>query len=109
MMGVSIPDTRAVVMKQTSGLLALETLTVAEGKYNCINCGACVEACPIHLVPSVLAKYSEKEMYEEAQQRNIADCMECGSCSYVCPAKINILHRIRTCKDYITRNKAKVK
>jgi electron transport complex protein RnfC len=45
-------------------------------------------------------------MYEEAQKRNVMDCMECGSCSYICPAKINILHKIRTCKTYLTRQKA---
>jgi electron transport complex protein RnfC len=107
MMGKSLPDICVPVMKQTSGLLVLDTITPSYSKNNCINCGNCVKACSIHLVPSLLAKYFEKDMYEEALKRNVMDCMECGCCSYVCPAKINILHRIRTCKSYITQKRAK--
>ena len=105
MMGVSLPDIRASVMKQTSGLLVLSTLTPPESENNCINCGKCVLKCPVSLIPSILAKYSAKDMYEEALRQNVMDCMECGCCSYVCPAKINILHRIRACKNYIIRQK----
>lgn len=106
MMGVSLADICVPVMKQTSGLLVLDNLTPAEKENNCINCGRCAQACPIRLIPSFLAKYSAKNMYDEARERNVMDCMECGCCSYVCPSKINILHRIRTCKNYLTRQKA---
>jgi len=106
MMGVSLPDIDVPVIKQTSGLLVFNNLTPAEGENNCINCGRCADVCPIRLIPSFLAKYSARNMYEEAQKRNAMDCIECGCCSYVCPAKINILHRIRTCKNYLTRQKA---
>jgi electron transport complex protein RnfC len=106
MMGVALSDTCVPVMKQTSGLLVLDKLTCAESENNCINCGNCVKACPVRLIPSVLAKYSAKNMFEEAQKQNVTDCMECGCCSYVCPARINILHRIRACKNFIVRQKA---
>ena len=105
MMGVALPNIDVPIMKQTSGLLVLSEKTTADSENNCINCGACVYKCPVHLVPSLLAKYSEKEMFEDAQERNVMDCMECGCCSYICPAKINILHKIRYAKNYIVRNK----
>jgi electron transport complex protein RnfC len=109
MMGVSLPDINVPVMKQTSGLLVLDELTPAESENNCINCGNCVDVCPAGLVPSFLSKFSAKYMYEEAQEKNVMDCMECGCCSYICPAKINILHRIRACKNYINRQKTEAK
>ena len=106
MMGVSLPSTDVPVMKQTSGILVLSKATAAISENNCINCGACVSKCPVRLVPSILAKYSEKHFFEQAQRNNIADCMECGTCSYVCPSKINVLHRIRFAKNSIARKNA---
>jgi electron transport complex protein RnfC len=103
MMGVSLANIDVPIMKQTSGILVLEETTPADGENNCINCGNCVWKCPIRLVPSLLAKYSEKNMFDEAKERNIMDCMECGCCSYICPAKINILHKIRFAKNSIVR------
>ena len=103
MMGISLSNLNVPVMKQTSGLLVLNEFNPSNGKSNCINCGFCVQKCPIRLVPSLLAKYSEKNMFEQARERNVMDCMECGCCSYVCPAKINILHKIRLAKNSIVR------
>lgn len=105
MMGVALPNIDVPIMKQTSGILVLSETTPADGENNCINCGSCVYKCPVRLVPSLLAKYSEKSMFDEAQERNIMDCMECGCCSYVCPAKINILQKIRFAKNYIVRQR----
>jgi electron transport complex protein RnfC len=107
MMGVSLASLDVPVMKHTSGLLVLNETTPACSENNCINCGNCVYKCPIRLIPSLLAKYSAKNMFEEAEKYYIMDCMECGCCSYVCPAKINILQRIRFAKNYIVRNKKK--
>ncbi|MCL1947197.1 MAG: electron transport complex subunit RsxC [Chitinivibrionia bacterium] len=101
MMGISLASIDVPVMKQTSGLLVLSNSTPAVSENNCISCGFCVRKCPVRLVPSILSKYAEKKMFDEARERNVMDCMECGCCSYVCPAKINILHRIRFAKNYI--------
>jgi electron transport complex protein RnfC len=61
-----------------------------------------VKACPIHLVPSVTAKYISKEMYDEADAYNVLDCIECGSCAYVCPSKINLVHFMKLGKYHVT-------
>ena len=106
MMGLSLANIDVPIMKNTSGILVLSETTAGDNENNCINCGACVEACTIHLVPSLLAKYSERNKFEDAQNRNIMECMECGCCTYICPSKINILHKIRFAKNHIIRQRA---
>ncbi|MBD3347348.1 MAG: electron transport complex subunit RsxC [Chitinivibrionales bacterium] len=98
MMGLAQSDFTAPVIKSTSGILGYKTLTTGVREYDCISCGNCVKACPIHLVPSYLAKYVQKGLYEDAMTWNILDCMECGSCAYACPSKINLVHYMKVGK-----------
>lgn len=95
MMGLAQAELSAPVIKSTSGLLSCDEIHHGIQAYDCISCGNCVRACPIKLVPSFLAKYVEKRLYEDAAASNILDCMECGSCTYVCPAKINLVHYMK--------------
>jgi electron transport complex protein RnfC len=106
MMGNTQSDLDAPVIKSTSGLLALDCVQAAVREYPCINCGHCVHACPVHLVPSRLAKFIEKENIDEAVEWNLMDCMECGSCTFVCPSKINIVHFIRLGKFHVQARRA---
>ncbi len=105
MMGLALASLDVPIVKSTSGLLVLETTTPAEQEYNCINCGACVQACAIHLIPSHFSKLVKRQKYEECEQKNILDCIECGSCSYVCPSKINLVHYIKLGKNRIAAAK----
>lgn len=101
MMGLALSNVQVPVIKTTSGLLAFDTTTPALRSYPCINCGHCIHACPVNLVPSRIAKFVEKEDYEGAEQWNIMDCMECGSCAYICPAKINLVHQMKLGKYHV--------
>lgn len=101
MMGVAQADLDAPVLKATSGLLVRDDVMPGVADYNCINCSNCVKACPTHLVPSAIAKYVGKEMYDEAEAWNVLDCTECGSCAYVCPSKINLVHLIKLGKYHV--------
>ena len=111
MMGLALSDTEVPVIKTTSGLLALDSTTPAMRTFPCINCGHCIHACPINLVPSRIAKFVENEDYAGAQEWNVLDCMECGSCAFVCPAKINLVHQMKLGKYHVTalRRAAEVK
>ena len=73
----------------------------------CIRCGACVGACPIHLLPCDLSTLGEAERFDLMPAANIWDCIECGSCSFVCPAHRPIVHQIRLGK--VTLNKLRQK
>ncbi len=101
MMGTALSSLDTPVIKATSGLLVLDSVTPGEQEYNCINCGACVHACPMHLIPSHYSKLVKRNKFEECEQRNILDCMECGSCAFTCPSKINLVHHIRLGKNRI--------
>lgn len=77
-----------VVTRNSSACLAFEEDPA--GKFtetNCINCGRCVNACPINLVPTRMYKAAKVGDFEKYIKLNGPECITCGSCSYVCPAK----------------------
>lgn len=106
MMGLAQSEFDVPVIKSTSGILAYDKITPAVREYPCINCGMCVRACPIRLVPSRLAKLVEKEKIDEAVEWNMMDCVECGSCAFVCPSKINIVQFVKLGKYTVQAKRA---
>jgi electron transport complex protein RnfC len=68
----------------------------------CINCGYCVRACPVRLVPSELSKYCEYGQFNQAEKTGLFACIECGICSYLCPTRRPMVHLIRFGKQEIT-------
>jgi len=64
----------------------------------CIRCGKCIEACPMGLMPTLLAKAAMKHDYDAFEKNDGVDCVECGSCSYVCPAKRHLTQTLRVAK-----------
>lgn len=101
MMGLAQADPAVPVIKSTSGILCLDTTSAGVQEHDCISCGSCVKACPIHLVPSLLAKYTAKKKFKEADEWGVLDCMECGSCAFVCPARINLVHYMKLGKFHV--------
>ncbi len=108
MMGISQKTDTVPVIKGTSGILLLkgEQANIPHSE-PCINCGECVEVCPMHLVPTLLAKLSENGKVKMANRWGIMDCIECGSCSYVCPAGIKLVQAIRLGKYLLRKERSK--
>jgi electron transport complex protein RnfC len=102
MMGISLYDLSTPVMKATSGILVLtnEEITNKE-ETNCLRCGKCVDACPLNLIPTRLARFSYLDKFDFAEVQGITVCMECGTCAYTCPANIPLAQWIRYGKQKV--------
>ena len=88
MMGISMYSLDLPVSKNSSAMIAFTKDPLSTQKEtNCINCGRCLEACPINLVPTFMYKAAKNNNFDEYIKLNGLECISCGSCSYVCPAK----------------------
>ena len=104
MMGERLKGPDIPVVKSTNGLLALSASAMAAAhtvEQPCIRCGHCSEACPISLVPNLLADQCRADQFDKAADYQLFDCIECGCCSYVCPSNIPLVHYFRYGKGQI--------
>ena len=102
MMGMAQYTADIPVGKGTGAMLAFcenEEQTVENPQ--CIRCGKCVAACPMHLEPLFMYQYASKGMVEELNDAHIMDCMECGACAYACPARMHLTHMFKTGKQLV--------
>ena len=108
MMGIPQPDLDVPVVKGTSGIVVLTRAQVARRRtMPCIQCGRCLDACPMFLNPSRLGQLAQAARYLDMQADHIGDCMLCGSCSYVCPSSIPLAQMFALSKAALRRGVAK--
>ncbi|MDD6094238.1 MAG: electron transport complex subunit RsxC [Clostridia bacterium] len=99
MMGISVADMNAPVLKQTNGLIALNEKDARPPKItNCIRCGRCTNTCPFGLAPVAIAAALNEDNMEELYRQRANLCMECGCCSFVCPAKRPLVQQNKLAK-----------
>lgn len=79
MMGMAITRTDIPVTKGTSGVLVLGEEAVDPVESACINCGRCLRACPMQLMPTLLDRCVRADRYDEAEKYGIMNCIECGA------------------------------
>ncbi len=92
MMGIAQYSLDVPVIKGTSGIVVFSEKKVfiaEEGP--CIRCGRCIDACPMYLMPTTMAKLIKAGRFDDARKIGLFDCIECGSCSFVCPANIPLV------------------
>ncbi|MEM9758708.1 MAG: electron transport complex subunit RsxC [Pseudomonadota bacterium] len=108
MMGVTMPDADAPIVKTTNCLLVPteDELPTAGAAQACIRCGHCAEACPAQLLPQQLYWYARARDLEKLDEHHLADCIECGACSYVCPSNIPLVQYYRASKAAIREQRA---
>jgi len=110
MMGMAVAALDVPVTKAMSGVVVLEAGHIdltPRTIYTCIRCGRCVEACPMHLNPSMLGLLATKHQYETMTEKyHLQDCFECGCCSYVCPSNIPLVQYFRIAKAINREQKA---
>ncbi|WP_315119930.1 electron transport complex subunit RsxC [uncultured Clostridium sp.] len=104
MMGMAMYSLDVPSTKGTSGILCLtKKVAEAEEESNCINCGKCLQVCPMGLMPTKLATCAAIRDYDTFDKCSGRDCIECGCCSFVCPARRHLLQRIRSGKKVVCK------
>lgn len=69
----------------------------------CIQCGYCIEVCPVKLMPNLILKASLTKDIEKMEWLCIDDCVDCGLCTFVCPSKIELGQQIESGKKLIEK------
>ena len=108
MMGLPMSTLEAPIAKNNNALtlLAVDEVEEAEKVQTaCIRCGRCAHACPIHLVPQMMANCAERGDLDRYEKIYGLDCIACGSCTYVCPAKRPLMQLFKDTKATIMANK----
>jgi len=102
MMGMSVASLDVPITKAVSGVVVLEVEhpdLEHRQVLPCIKCGACLEACPVSLNPSMLGQLAQHREYGRmAEDFYLDQCFECGCCAYVCPSNIPLTQYFRIAK-----------
>ena len=102
MMGFAQPNLRVVTAKGSSSLLFLSKKQFSlQEPTPCINCGKCINHCPMHLVPRDYERAVVGKDFAKAEKLGVMNCIECGSCAFICPAKRPLVQAIRLAKKEI--------
>lgn len=99
MMGISVSDFTAPVIKNTNAIIAM---TEKEAEYPketaCIRCGACVNNCPFGINAAEIVRAHKNKDFDALTALGTDTCMLCGCCSYVCPAARPLVQNMRLAK-----------
>lgn len=104
MMGRALPRLDLPVLKGMNGLVLMKGKGPFEDGYGpCIQCGRCVEACPLGLEPDQVSIRIEAGRPLDTESFGTRDCYECGCCTYVCPAGRPLLQFMQVGKSALRR------
>lgn len=114
MMGITVPNLDAPILKNTNAIIAMNEKEAKRPEpTQCIHCGLCAAHCPVSISPFSIARAYKKGDAEELKRLRVDICMECGCCSYVCPAKRPLVETNKLSKtvlrEYNMKNKEEKK
>lgn len=102
MMGKAIDEIDRPILKHNNTILVLdEKDAVLPSETACIQCGACVRACPSQLLPHELDSAARRLDLATLDLDDALCCIECGCCAYVCPSKRHLVQNIIIGKDLL--------
>ena len=102
MMGVSVPDTDQVVVKNTGAILCFDEKDAKIPEPTaCIRCGRCIDACPMNLMPTEIERAYDRKDGEALAKLKVNLCMECGCCAFTCPARHRLVETNKLAKTVL--------
>lgn len=88
MMGIAVNSLDVPVLKTTNAAIAMDEKEASPPETTaCINCGSCLNHCPLKLDPRSIERAYKINSGEDLEKLHVDLCMECGCCSFICPAK----------------------
>lgn len=110
MMGISVPELSAPILKNTNAILAFNQKDSVPAKETaCIRCGACYNHCPFGINPAALARAYEAGDTAAMEKIGADVCMECGCCAFVCPANRPLVQSNKLAKAALREARAAAK
>jgi len=104
MMGRALPRLDLPLIKGMNGLILLTGRGPMEEGYGpCIQCGRCIDACPLGLEPDQVSIRVEAGKVLDTDPYGPIDCYECGCCTYVCPSARPLLQFMQVAKSALRR------
>ncbi|MEI3092409.1 MAG: 4Fe-4S dicluster domain-containing protein [Oscillospiraceae bacterium] len=79
--GRSIKDTNVPIIKGSNGIIAIAADHTEEKE--CVECGRCMDVCPMELAPLDIYKYAQLGDAETLLKLNVMDCFSCKCCEYI--------------------------
>jgi electron transport complex protein RnfC len=107
MMGRALPRLDVPVIKGMNGLLLMTGSGPFETGFGpCIQCGRCLEACPLGLEPDQVSVRVEAGRALDTETHGALECYECGCCTYVCPSERPLVQFMQVAKAALRRSAA---
>ena len=106
MNGSAICSAEDPIVKVSNAVLVFDEKSAALPEASaCINCGRCIEHCPIGIsvanVDRVMKVKDEERRVKLLIDTGVRQCVDCACCSYVCPAHRPLLQINQQAKSYL--------
>lgn len=106
MMGRALPRLDVPLVKGMNGLVLLTGRGPFEEGYGpCIQCGRCLDACPLGLEPNQVSVRVEAGRAAETAEHGAVECYECGACAYVCPSQRPLVQFLQVAKSALRKQR----
>ncbi len=114
MNGTSICSVDDPIVKVSNAVLVFdEKNAVLPEMTACINCGRCMEKCPVGISVALVDRVMKIKDLDKREEKlidtGVRQCVDCGCCSYVCPAHRPLLQMNWDAKSFLKKYAAEKK